>query len=129
MTPEERDELWRDLEAAGCPTLSATVEEDCGLLSREEESELRSLLRREEPEPITEAGLRAEGFEDGDRVALYREFGSRVLPCLSYRKGLFALHAGGAPQMLNITTMQRIREVIAAIEGNDATNNESEESK
>ena len=47
MTPEERDELRRDLEAAGCSTLAMSVAEDSGLLSSGEESELRSLLRRE----------------------------------------------------------------------------------
>lgn len=129
MTPEERDELWRDLEAAGCPTLSATVEEDCGLLSCEEESELRSLLRREEPEPITEAALRAEGFVESTWMpggVLVRWIAGRVALTAGLTAGCRLLTPDGEWLELHITTMQRLREVIAALEGNDATNNESE---
>lgn len=61
MTPEEREQLRRDLEAAGCPELAHRVKwSDFGDFSG---AELRSLLRREvwvatwlEPDPPNEFG-------------------------------------------------------------------------
>ena len=47
MTPEEREQLRRDLESAGCPWLAEGAGQSLSTMSDDEREELRSLLRRE----------------------------------------------------------------------------------
>lgn len=69
------------------------------------------------PEPITEAALRAEGFEE---FAAY--FNLSVTPTIDVvywrSTGVCEIRTACLSCIeINITTMQRLREVIAALEG------------
>lgn len=132
MTPEERDELRRDLEAAGCPIMAEYATHPLLHMGQAGCAELRSLLRREKPEPITEAGLRSEGFVESTRMpggVLVRWIAGRIALSAGLTAGCRLLTPDGEWLELHIDSMQRLREVIAALEGSDANNNESEESK
>lgn len=74
-----------------------------------------------DPVPITEAGLREAGFVAVRRGASYTRdlAGNHCFACLWWWKdgGVAVELADGDCYDLHITSMQRLREVIAAIEG------------